>query len=272
MPTPKYTAEQLQEKRKQGTLTQEDKVDYLVQVRGMLRGDAEHIAMPSTRTRCRSGSGVVRRRPEQPGRWAQAEFTGHSLPVMFQHGLPQKHCWRSLHVAGTAARHVAMASPGPACQDILGSTTIGAKHHPMRIAIATLIGTITYFLAGWLVFEGLLGRYMAAQTTALPGFRKEGDATSMLFLVLSCMAYALLIALVFERWAHVRTFSAGLLLGALIGAMVATMADLYWFSTTHFYRSLWPVLADVAAAALTVGILGGVIGWYLGLARGGAAA
>lgn len=44
MPTPKYTAEQLEEKREQGTLTQEDKVDYLVQIRGMLRGDAEHIA------------------------------------------------------------------------------------------------------------------------------------------------------------------------------------------------------------------------------------
>jgi hypothetical protein len=44
MPTPKYTIEQLEEKRRQGTLTQEDKVDYLVQIRGMLRSDAEHIA------------------------------------------------------------------------------------------------------------------------------------------------------------------------------------------------------------------------------------
>lgn len=138
----------------------------------------------------------------------------------------------------------------------------------MRIALATFLGTITYFLFGWLVFEGLLGRFMAAHTTALPGFRKAGDASSMLFLFLSCVAYALLLAVVFERWAHVRSFTDGFLLGALVGTLVACMTDLYWYSTSTFFRSLLPVAADVAAAALTVGLMGAVIGWYLGWAKG----
>lgn len=42
----------------------------------------------------------------------------------------------------------------------------------MRIAVAALLGTLVYFGAGWLVFEGLLGRYMAAHTTSLEGFRR----------------------------------------------------------------------------------------------------
>lgn len=140
----------------------------------------------------------------------------------------------------------------------------------MRIALATLIGTITYFLVGWLVFEGLLGRYMAAHTTTLAGFRKEGDGSSMLFLILSCVAYALLLSVVFERWAQVRSFSDGFVLGAIIGVLVAIMTDLYWYSSSHFFRSLWPVAADVLAAAFTVGLMGAVIGWYLGWAKGGA--
>jgi hypothetical protein len=39
----KYTREQLLQKQKQGTLTRDEKVDYLVQVRGMLRSDAIYI-------------------------------------------------------------------------------------------------------------------------------------------------------------------------------------------------------------------------------------
>ena len=143
-------------------------------------------------------------------------------------------------------------------------TTIGTNTRIMRIALATLLGTLGYFLVGWLVFEGILGRYMAVHTTRLPGFHKEGDATSMLLLLLSCMAYALLLALIFERWAHVHTFKEGLLLGALIGMLVAIMTDLYWYSTSHFFNSLWPVAADVVAAAFTVGVMGGVIAWCLG--------
>lgn len=137
----------------------------------------------------------------------------------------------------------------------------------MRIALATLLGTVSYFLIGWLVFEGLLGRVMAAHTTQLPGFRRAGDEASMLALLLSCMAYSLLLALLFERWAHVHTFKEGLLLGALIGTLVAIMTDLYWYSTSHFFNSLWPVALDIGAAALTVGLMGGVIGWYLGMGK-----
>ena len=86
----------------------------------------------------------------------------------------------------------------------------------------------------------------------------------MLMLLLSCMAYALLLAVIFDRSARIHTFKEGLLLGALIGTLVAIMTDLYWYSSSHFFNSLWPVAADVGAAALTVGVMGGTIAWCLG--------
>jgi hypothetical protein len=134
----------------------------------------------------------------------------------------------------------------------------------VKIIVAALSGTIVYFLAGWLVFEGLLGTYMNANTTQIPGFKKSAEESSMVLLLVSCAAYALLLALVFGYWTNVRTFWEGAKLGALMGVLVAVMTNTYWFSTTHFYNNPAPLLADVAAAGITVGLMGGVVARMLG--------
>jgi hypothetical protein len=136
----------------------------------------------------------------------------------------------------------------------------------IKILLAALVGTIVYFGIGWLVFEGLLGKYMSENTTQIAGFKKTEEESSMLMLFVSCAAYALLLAIIMGQWAHVENFKDGVLLGAIIGMLVATMTNSYWFSTTNFFNSITPVLADIAAAGLTVGIMGGAIGWFLGYA------
>lgn len=137
----------------------------------------------------------------------------------------------------------------------------------LKILLAALAGTITYFLVGWLVFEGLLGRYMSANTTQIEGFKKSQEESSMALLLVSCAAYALLLAIVMGKWADVHTFREGVILGAVMGILIAVMTDTYWFSSSHFYNGPAPLLADVAAAELTVGVMGGVIGWVLGLVK-----
>lgn len=134
----------------------------------------------------------------------------------------------------------------------------------IKILLAALAGTIAYFLVGWLVFEGVLGQYMAANTTQVTGFKKTETESSMAMLVVSCAAYALLLAIIYGKWAQVATFQEGVVLGALIGVLVAVMTNSYWYSTPHFFNGFAPLLADVAAAGLTVGLMGGVIGWVLG--------
>lgn len=133
-----------------------------------------------------------------------------------------------------------------------------------KILLATLVGTVSYFLIGWLVFEGLLGKYMSANTTQIEGFKKSPEESSMALLVVSCAAYALLLAIIMGRWAQVHSFKEGAILGSIVGILIAVMTDTYWFSTSNFYHGAAPVLADVAAAGLTVGVMGGVIGWVLG--------
>ena len=138
----------------------------------------------------------------------------------------------------------------------------------IKILLAALAGTVAYFLIGWLVFEGLLGSYMSANTTQLPGFKKSPEESSMAMLIVSCAAYALLLAILMGKWANVHTFKEGAILGAVVGILVAVMTDSYWFSTSHFFNGFKPLLADIAAAGVTVGVMGGVIGWVLGYKAG----
>jgi hypothetical protein len=133
-----------------------------------------------------------------------------------------------------------------------------------KILLATFIGTIVYFGIGWLVFEGLLGKYMSANTTQIIGFKKSEEESSMLMLIVSCAAYALLLATVMGQWTAIQTLKEGVIFGAVVGVLIAIMTNSYWYSTSHFFNNLTPLLVDVAAAGLTVGIMGGVIAWVLG--------
>jgi hypothetical protein len=133
-----------------------------------------------------------------------------------------------------------------------------------KILLAALVGTIVYFGIGWLVFEGLLGKYMSANTTQIIGFKKSEEESSMLMLIISCAAYALLLAILMGQWTTIHTLKEGIIFGAVVGVLVAIMTNSYWYSTCHFFNNLTPLLVDVAAAGVTVGIMGGVIAWVLG--------
>jgi hypothetical protein len=134
----------------------------------------------------------------------------------------------------------------------------------IKILLATLSGTVVYFLFGWLVFEYILGSYMTANTTQIAGFKKTEEESSLMMLVVSCAAYALLLTLILGEWAQKTTFKEGALVGAVVGILVAIMTNAYWYSSSHFFNSLKPVFTDVLAAGLTVGFMGGTIGWVLG--------
>jgi hypothetical protein len=134
----------------------------------------------------------------------------------------------------------------------------------VKILLATLLGTLVYFLFGWLIFEGILGQYMSENTTKVEGFRKDEANSSTLMLVISCTAYALLLSLFFGQWSAVYVFKEGALKGAMIGMLIAVMTNAYWYSSTHFFNGIKPLITDVLAAGLTVGLMGGVIAAFLG--------
>jgi hypothetical protein len=129
----------------------------------------------------------------------------------------------------------------------------------LRLINAIVVGTAAYLLLGWLVFEKLLGEYTTANTTSVPGFRKDASTSSFVLLLLSCFSYSALLSLILGNWKKVKTPTEGMKTGAIVGTLVAIMTDSYWYATSNFYNDFKPMIADILAATATVGAMGLVI-------------
>jgi hypothetical protein len=125
-----------------------------------------------------------------------------------------------------------------------------------KLFISVIIGTLVYFVFGWLVFDFILGDYTNINTTQLIGFKKNETQYSLTFLVVSCLSYATLISFIFIYLINIKTILKGFLIGSIIGVLVAIMADTYWYATSNFYSNDLVILFDILGAGLTVGILG----------------
>ncbi len=129
----------------------------------------------------------------------------------------------------------------------------------MEIIYSIIVGTITYLLFGYLVFEVILGKYTKDNTIQLKGFNKSDKESSMAFLILSCAAYATLITFVLYNWQSELSIAEAFIVSGVIGTLIAIMANTFLYSTTHFYNNLKPLVADVVAAFFAVGVLGIIV-------------
>lgn len=133
----------------------------------------------------------------------------------------------------------------------------------MDILLSIIIGTVTYLAFGYFVFEVVLGKFTKENTLQLKGFNKSDKDTSTPFLILSCAAYAALITFVLYNWQSQHEAIDAFIISGIIGLLVAVMANTFWYSTTYLYKNLQPLIADVAAAFVTVGVMGMVISFIL---------
>lgn len=126
-----------------------------------------------------------------------------------------------------------------------------------KLIISTIAGGITYFILGFLVY----GMLFADSFTPNAAIVKE--PMEMWAMVFSCLIFAFLIALISQRWAGVKTFSGGLVTGAIIGGLVSASVDLGMYSMYNL-MALNTLLLDVVLNGIISGIAGGVIGLVLG--------
>lgn len=126
----------------------------------------------------------------------------------------------------------------------------------------SLIGTISYFLVGWLVFDLLIGNYTDANTIQVSGFKKSEEDFSMLFLIISCGAYATLMSILFVYWLDIKSLTKSYTFGAIVGILIAIMTDMYWYASSNFYSNGMVVLLDVMAAGFTVGFLALIVNYF----------
>ena len=127
--------------------------------------------------------------------------------------------------------------------------------------LAIIGGTIALFGLGYLMYVVL-------------GFNShQGEETAICYtkldlvpIIIMEVLYATMLTIIFGKYAHIKTFSTGAVLGLIIGLFIGGCKTLEVYATTEFVD-----LSGVAMDAVTYGIryavAGGVVGWALGNAK-----
>ena len=133
-----------------------------------------------------------------------------------------------------------------------------------KLIFATLAGSITQFVLGWLIYGLLLGSFMSSHSNHYEGLMKDMTTGSfMLLIFVSGLGMSFLLAFIFQRWAKFEKLFQGLTAGMLFGFFVALSYDISSFAMMNLL-SKRAMLADIIANTIILGIVGAVIAWVLG--------
>ena len=127
-----------------------------------------------------------------------------------------------------------------------------------RVAIGTVVGGVTMFLVGYLIWNIVLDYWNAAFVEA--GVARE---TQLLWVnALSNVLAAALLTFTIERGGP-STIGGGVRIGAIVGFLVWSGVDLAFYANTTIF-DLTAIIIDPLLAGVHFGIGGGVIAAVLG--------
>ncbi len=131
-----------------------------------------------------------------------------------------------------------------------------------KISIAGITGGAVYFILGWLVYGILLKDFYS---THMNNSIMRPDAEMIWWAaVASNLFWGILMAYIFNRWAHITTLSAGLSAGAMISLFMGLGFSLGFYAFSTMYNDMTALVADVAVNVAVGAIVGAVVGFVLG--------
>lgn len=131
-----------------------------------------------------------------------------------------------------------------------------------KFSIATLIGGVVYFLAGWL-FYGILFANLFSGHPLRSNIVYAADDFKIGLMAISCVAMGAFISYVFLRWARISTPVGGARGGAIMGAFTSLVTGMA-LAAEYKVFDVESALYDVVANALCAALAGAAIGWYIG--------
>jgi uncharacterized membrane protein len=131
-----------------------------------------------------------------------------------------------------------------------------------RFLFCTIAGGIAYFLLGFLMYGILFEDFLAEHSVS--GIWKSETEMKYYPLAMGNLFHAALLAYIFLKWARIRTFSEGLLGGAIIGFFMTAGFNLVTYDTVKF-MSIEGTLTDIAIYTIMTSITGGVVGAVAGI-------
>ena len=132
--------------------------------------------------------------------------------------------------------------------------------NPSKFLLGTLVGGITFFILGYLIYMLALGSFFEAHHIGPSGVSK--DPPDFLFLILGNLAYGALISYVFAKWAGIKTAATGAQAGAMIGLFVGMTWDFIQYAVSNI-MDLTGTIVDVIVYVAISAIVGAAVGWFL---------
>jgi hypothetical protein len=127
--------------------------------------------------------------------------------------------------------------------------------------IAALIGGVTFFLLGWVLFGMALAPMMESHTN-MSCMRAPADA-NLPMLGAANLLWGLVFAYIFSK-SNVAGFNAGATMGVILSVIIGLSIDLYMYATSTLYTDFTIVGLDLVGNAVMGAIVGGIMGWWLG--------
>lgn len=135
------------------------------------------------------------------------------------------------------------------------------KMSSTKIIIGGLIGGVVLFFAGWVLYGMLFNDFFEANAGSATGVARPMDGMVMWAMIAGNLCDGLLLAIIFGRWANIKTVKTGFIAAFIIGLLTGLAWDLVSYATTNV-ANLTATLVDPIIFAVMSGLAGAAIGWY----------
>jgi hypothetical protein len=134
------------------------------------------------------------------------------------------------------------------------------KMNMKRLAIGSLVGAVTLYVLGIVIWEMVFANFFAANSGSATGVEK--DPQVIWAIVLGTLLYAELVTLGLESRGSSVSIADGFKVGAVIGLLLWGTTDLILFGYTNL-NNLTGVIGDIALEGVRGGICGAVVAGVL---------
>ena len=135
-----------------------------------------------------------------------------------------------------------------------------------KFLIGTLVGGITLFILGYLIYGLALMSFFTQHSVAPSGSMKAMSDIIWWALILGNLASGALLTYIFLKMGNVNSFGSGAGTGAAIGFFLSLSIDLMNYALQNSF-DLTALFADVVIGIVMTAIAGGIIGAVLGMGK-----
>lgn len=133
-----------------------------------------------------------------------------------------------------------------------------------KILIAGVAGGIAAFLFGFLIWGLAMQGFMEAHSVSPAGAEKE--PMLMWAIIVGNFALGFLYAIIYGRWAGIKTLKTGAIAGVVIGLLLGIHFDFMTYAMMNV-MDMTGLLVDILVNGVYGGLVGGVVGWVLGMGK-----